>query len=62
VLLVSEEGIEKSIHPPYHEVNVTYGGEFLDDGLRMKDQPLEEPDETFAKGRQQTSFLTSKKN
>jgi len=42
---ISEEGIEKSIPPHYHEINVTEGGEFLDDAIRMKDQPLEEASE-----------------
>jgi hypothetical protein len=41
----SDEGIEKSIPSLYHEINITEGGEFLDDALRMKDQPLEEPNE-----------------
>ena len=35
---LSEE-LQESIHPQ-HEVNVTDGGEFLDDALRMKEQPL----------------------
>ena len=59
---VSEEGTEKSILPHYHEVNITEGGEFLDDGLRMKDQPLEEPDEEPSqKVANKHLFLTSKK-
>lgn len=41
----SEGAIEKSILSQYHEVNITDGGEFLDDALRMKDQPLEESNE-----------------
>ena len=36
------EGIEQSIHPDNHEVNVTEGSEFLDDAIRMKDQPFGE--------------------
>ncbi|HRO44365.1 hypothetical protein [Agriterribacter sp.] len=36
------EGIQESIYPFYHEVNITDGGEFLDDAIRMKDQPLGE--------------------
>ena len=24
---------------PFHERNITHGGEFLDDAIRMKDQP-----------------------
>lgn len=27
-----------------HEVNITDGGEFLDDGIRMKDQPFPDSD------------------
>ena len=41
----SEEGIEESIPPHYHAINITEGGEFLDDAIRMKDQPIEEPNE-----------------
>jgi hypothetical protein len=33
--------IQESIHPHQHEINITDGSEFLDDGIRMKDQPLE---------------------
>jgi len=35
----SEEGLEESISPyPYHdEINITEGGEFLDDAIRMED-------------------------
>jgi hypothetical protein len=39
----SEKGIEKSIRPFHHEVNITEGGEFLDDALRMEDL-IEETD------------------
>ena len=35
------QGIQESIHPHQHEINITDGSEFLDDGIRMKDQPLE---------------------
>ena len=38
----SEEEIQESIYPYHHELNITDGGEFLDDALRMKEQPLEE--------------------
>lgn len=38
----SEEDIQDSIYLYDHEVNITYGVEFLDDTIRMKDQPLEE--------------------
>jgi hypothetical protein len=45
----SEKGIKENIYPyPFHhEINITDGGEFLDDAIRMKDQPL---GETNAKG------------
>ncbi|HTE23919.1 hypothetical protein [Flavitalea sp.] len=36
------EGIQESIYPDQHEINITDGGEFLDDGIRMKDQPYGE--------------------
>ena len=32
----SEEGIQKSILPHPHERNITEGGEFLDDAIRME--------------------------
>jgi len=38
---------KESIHPYHHEINITDGGEFLDDAIRMKDQPL---GETTVKG------------
>ena len=34
--------VQESIYPYHHEVNITDGGEFLDDTLRMKDQPFGE--------------------
>jgi len=34
--------IQENIYPFYHEVNITDGSEFLDDTLRMTDQPLGE--------------------
>ena len=40
--LASSEEIQESIYPNYHEVNITDGCEFLDDAIRMKDQPLAE--------------------
>ena len=40
--LISSEGIQKSIYPFPHEINISEGGEFLDDAIRMKDQPLGE--------------------
>ena len=39
---ISEEEIQESIYPHHHEVNITDGGEFLDDAIRMKEQPLGE--------------------
>lgn len=42
-----DEGIKENIYPYHHEINITDGGEFLDDAIRMKDQPL---GETTAKG------------
>ena len=38
----SSEGIQESVNPFHHEINITDGGEFLDDAIRMKDQPLGE--------------------
>jgi len=38
----SGEGIQESISPNHHEVNITEGGEFLDDAIRVKDQPFGE--------------------
>ncbi|HRP54543.1 hypothetical protein [Agriterribacter sp.] len=39
------EGIQESIYPYYHETNITDGSEFLDDAIRMRDQPLGEAKE-----------------
>lgn len=36
------DGNQGSILPSEHEKNITDGGEFLDDAIRMKEQPLEE--------------------
>lgn len=36
------EGIQESIYPYYRETNITDGSEFLDDAIRMHDQPLGE--------------------
>jgi hypothetical protein len=33
----SEEGLEESISPYHDEINITEGGEFLDDAIRMED-------------------------
>lgn len=38
--------VQESIYPNLHEVNVGDGLEFLDDGARMKDQPLEIRDDS----------------
>ena len=40
--LTSSEEVQESIHPYQHEINITNGSEFLDDAIRMKDQPLGE--------------------
>lgn len=39
---ILSEGVQESIHPYQHEINITDGGEFLDDAIRMKDQPFGE--------------------
>jgi hypothetical protein len=36
------EETQESIYPYHREVNITDGGEFLDDAIRVKDQPLAE--------------------
>jgi hypothetical protein len=41
----SNEEVQESIYPNHHELNITDGGEFLDDGTRMKEQPLETDDD-----------------
>jgi hypothetical protein len=35
------EDFQESINPFRHESNITDGAEFLDDNIRMKDQPLD---------------------
>lgn len=40
--LTSLEEIRKEIHTNRDEVNITDGGEFFDDAIRTKDQPLGE--------------------
>jgi hypothetical protein len=55
------EGIQESIYSYDDEVNLTDGGEFLDDVIRMKDQPLGETntienEEVFAKRLLQATF------
>jgi hypothetical protein len=37
---VSLEEEQESIYPDQHEVNITEGSEFMDDAIRMKEQPL----------------------
>lgn len=37
----SPEEIKKNVSPYQEEINIADGGEFLDDGIRMKDQPYE---------------------
>jgi hypothetical protein len=44
--LISEEEMQESIYPTHHEENITDGGEFLDDAIRMKDQPPGESNKT----------------
>jgi len=39
---ISIEGVTGDVHPYPHEKNTTDGSEFLDDAIRMKDQPLED--------------------
>lgn len=39
---VPSEEVQVSITPFYHETNITEGSEFLDDAIRIKEQPLEE--------------------
>jgi hypothetical protein len=36
------EGTQEIIDPYQNEINITDGGEFLDDAIRMKDQPFAE--------------------
>lgn len=40
--LNSSEEDQESIYPFLHEINITDGGEFLDDAIRIKEQPLGE--------------------
>jgi hypothetical protein len=37
--------IQESIEPYQHEINTADGAEFLDDGIRMKEQPFEKKEE-----------------
>ena len=39
---ILSEGIREMTHTNHDETNTTDGMEFLDDAIRMKDQPLEE--------------------
>ena len=38
----ASEGVQQNIQTNPDEINIADGGEFLDDAIRMKDQPLEE--------------------
>lgn len=38
----SKEDMQEITHQYNHELNISEGGEFLDDAIRMKDQPLRE--------------------
>ena len=57
-ILNQVNGLQESINPLHHEANITDGGEFLDDNIRMKDQPLE----TSTEENQETKFQTKKIN
>jgi hypothetical protein len=39
---VSSYETVESLEPNQNEIHIADGGEFLDDGIRMKDQPFEE--------------------
>jgi hypothetical protein len=39
----SSETFQESIYPLRHDENIADGGEFLDDGIRMKEQPYTGP-------------------
>ena len=39
---ISGEEVQESIYPYHHDANIADGDEFLDDAIRMKDQPFEE--------------------
>ena len=56
-ILNQDGGLQESIKSLNHETNITDGGEFLDDAIRMKDQPLEEKP---IEENQQTKFQTNK--
>ena len=56
-ILNPEDGHQESIKPFQIETNITDGSEFLDDAIRMKDQPLEEKP---IEENQQTKFQTNK--
>jgi hypothetical protein len=38
----TSEEVRENVHPHPDEMNITDGGEFLDDGIRMKEQPFGE--------------------
>ena len=39
---ILSEGVQESIYPDHQEENITEGSEYMDDAIRMKDQPFEE--------------------
>jgi hypothetical protein len=39
----SSEAIHKYIYPNHLDINITEGSEFLDDAIRMTEQPFVEP-------------------
>lgn len=39
------EEMQESIYPRQHELNIGDGDEFLDDGIRMIEQPYEKKDQ-----------------
>jgi hypothetical protein len=41
----TSEKNQEDTNPYEHEMNIADGGEFLDDGLRMKDQPFGKTEE-----------------
>ena len=44
VAQIPDESVQETIYPYQFDLNITDGGEFLDDAIRMKDQPLGETD------------------
>lgn len=60
----SSEEVQESIYPEHHEINITQGGEFLDDAIRMHEQSFGETNTTELnsplENALQTTFLTNK--